>query len=109
VDTGAINFPDIQEAVAKGRVTWRLHAIERMFERNISRQDVRMAVHQGEIIESYPSSYLYPACLLFGKCTQGPLHVVIAWDSSKEWVYIITAYMPDEDHFTDDFRIRKRG
>jgi len=109
MNAAVLQLADMQMAITSGRLTWRIHALERMLERDISRKDVRTVVVNGEIIEEYPSSYIYPACLVCGTRSRGPLHVVIAWDAIRRWAYIITAYVPDEEHFTKDFRVRRRG
>jgi hypothetical protein len=61
----------------------------------------------GEVIEEYPSDYPYPSVLLLGKPDEAPLHVVVAFDTEKEILYVITAYYPDDVHFLDDHKTRR--
>ena len=96
----------IQTLFQKRSVKWSTHCLERIQERDISRDDVRSCVFQGEIIEDYPNDYPYPSCLIFGYTTQGRvLHIVIGADETT--AYIITAYYPGADKFGADLRTRK--
>jgi len=78
-----------------------------MLERNISRDDVFNAIHDGRIIESYPEAKPYPSCLIAGVSGNKQVHVVTSWDEGAHAVYIITAYIPDEDHFQENGITRK--
>ena len=49
----------------------------------------------------------YPSTLFLGWVDGKPLHVVVALDAWSQWVYIITAYEPDLEHFEPDYRTRK--
>ena len=50
----------------------------RLFQRNISQKDVKNAIINGEIIESYDSDYPYPSCLIYGVSIENKiLHVVL--------------------------------
>jgi hypothetical protein len=42
------------------KLTFRIHAIQRMFERQISPEDVRSVVESGETIQEYPDDIPYP-------------------------------------------------
>lgn len=97
----------IRSAFAAGRVKWRLHALQRMLERGISRAEVGDAVARGEVIETYPSGKPFPACLVLGFPGTRPIHAVIGWDAAIETVYVVTVYEPDLEHFQADFRTRR--
>lgn len=97
----------IQSAIASGQVKWRLHALERMLERNIGRSDVARAVEGGEIIETYPTGKPFPAYLILGFSGERPIHAVVGWDEGAEIAYVITVYEPDSEHFGPDFKVRK--
>ena len=43
---------EIRNVFLSGRVKWRVHALGRLLERGISRDDVSSVVGDGEIIES---------------------------------------------------------
>jgi len=97
----------IQIAFEKKNIVWRQHALERMLERKISRKDVSHIVKKGEMIESYPSATPYPGFLISGVSGDRRIHVVIAWDESANFVYVITAYIPDMEHFQENGITRK--
>jgi len=55
---------------------YRLHAIERMFQRDISEKQVEEVIKNGEIIESYIDDKPYPSFLTLGYVDGIALHVV---------------------------------
>jgi hypothetical protein len=97
----------IQRAFEKKNIIWRQHALERMLERKISRRDVSHIVKNGEMVESYPSATPYPGFLISGIAGNRRIHVVVAWDESANFVYVITAYIPDMGHFQENGITRK--
>jgi hypothetical protein len=54
------------KAVKNGRIRWQKHALERMLERDIFRNDVKEVIIEGEIIEEYPGDLPYPSVLILG-------------------------------------------
>jgi len=97
---------DICNAVNAGHVLWKKHALERMLERGISRNQVKNAILQGVIIESYPDDYPVPSLLLAVHQPEA-LHVVIAYDAVSKQCHIITAYRPNLTHFEADLTTRR--
>ncbi len=86
---------------------YRTHAIERMFERNISDEVVEKVIKNGKIIEEYPDDKPYPSFLILGyekDDFKKPIHVVFAKDG--EDIIIITAYRPDELKWTNNYQTR---
>ncbi len=59
------------------KLVFRVHAIQRMFERSIQDEDVRTVLRQGEVIEAYPDDTPYPSYLMLGwvgaPCMSWPL------------------------------------
>ena len=102
-----LNRDILQAAIENGRIEWQRHALERILERNISRQDVFNVLGTGEEIEDYANDTPFPSALLFGWKGEEPIHVVVALDSIGQQGYIITVYRPDLEHFTPDFRTRR--
>ncbi len=88
-------------------VIFRVHAVQRMFERGISREDVRDVLASGEIIEDYPDDNPYPSRLLLGYRGSRPLHVVAADNPSEPETIVITVYEPDPARWDATFRQRK--
>lgn len=103
-----MNCDHLKEAISKGRYQWRRHTLERLAERDILQEDVLEAVLQGEPIEDYPDDTPYPSALFLGWVSDRPLHVVAAFDAENHWAYIVTVYIPDQDHFEADYRTRRK-
>ena len=90
------------------RFVYRVHAVERMFERDISETAVKEVVKKGLVIESYPNDMPFPSFLALGfenGNVSKPLHVVYA--KNDEEIIIITVYRPDPLKWTDDYTKRK--
>ena len=49
-----------------GPLVFRIHAITRMFQRRISKDDVRQVLENGETIETSPRDTPYPSRLVLG-------------------------------------------
>lgn len=84
------------------------HAIRRMFERAISKDDVLITIKLGEIIESYPNDTPYPSVLLLGFMENFPLHVVLAKDELTGSCIIITVYIPGTNIWEPGYKRRKK-
>jgi hypothetical protein len=50
----------------EARLVFRLHAVQRMFQRAISEIDVSAVLATGETIETYPDDTPYPSRLVLG-------------------------------------------
>ena len=87
--------------------TFRVHAIQKMFERKISRDDVVHVIETGEVIRRYDDDKPFPSQLLLGWVGKRPLHVVAAITITPEGTIIITAYEPDADIWESDFKNKK--
>ena len=84
------------------------HALHQMVrpDRMIRPAEVRQVIEQGEVIEDYPDDPRGHSCLMLGFGDNGrALHVVCA--PKVEYLAIITAYVPDVDEWSTDFRTRK--
>ncbi len=82
------------------------HAVMRFKQRDIKMKDIRYAINNGEIIEQYPDDYPYPSCLILGK-TKSDEYIHIVMSDEGTMSRIITAYYPDADKWSQDFRTRK--
>lgn len=89
------------------RLVFRVHAIERMFNRGISADNVRHVLDTGERIEEYPDDTPYPSELLLGWLGSRPLHVVAARNRAADETIIVTVYEPDRERWESGFRRRK--
>lgn len=98
----------LRAALRDLRIEWQRHALERMAERGIRRSDALEVLVSGEVIEHYPEDRPFPAALFFGRIATRPVHVVAAFDSESNQVFVITVYEPDLEHFEPDFKTRRK-
>jgi hypothetical protein len=85
-----------------------IHAVQRMYRRKISDEEIIDVVVTGEIIEEYPDDYPLPSRLLLGHVAGRALHVVAAIEPGTKKCYIITVYVPDPDTWNEGFRTRRK-
>ncbi len=83
------------------------HAIQQMFFRGISKQEVRTTINYGEIIEEKPDDSPFPSYLILNFVNGKPIHVVLSYEEIKETGYVVTAYIPDSQLWTDNLRKRR--
>jgi hypothetical protein len=88
------------------KLVFRAHALRRMFERQISLDDVRAVVGSGETIEDYPDDKPYPSRLVLGWRSRRPVHVVVAHNLSDNELIVVTVYEPDAELWDHGFRRR---
>ncbi|MBQ4403726.1 MAG: DUF4258 domain-containing protein [Selenomonadaceae bacterium] len=90
-----------------GKIHWTDHGLKRIQVRDISRDDVKNCIMNGEIIEEYPDDYPHPSALIFGRKLTGEIiHVVCGLNNEK--IHIITAYEPTTEKFMEDLRTRRQ-
>jgi hypothetical protein len=56
-------------------LTFRVHAVQRMFERKISEKKVRQALETGETLEDYSAEMPEPSRLILGFQGKRPFHM----------------------------------
>ncbi|MFZ1043694.1 MAG: DUF4258 domain-containing protein [Anaerolineales bacterium] len=95
------NFP-----MATPSIIYRVHAVQRMFERKISEKKVRAALETGEVIEDYSVEMPEPSKLILGFQGRHPFHIVASENVGRDEITVITVYVPDADKWTKDFRSR---
>lgn len=106
--TQSIDIAALKDAVANKRIEWQKHALERMAERNVLRSTVIDVLLTGERIENYPDDTPFPSALFFKLIEHKPIHVIAAYDYISKWVFVITAYEPNIEHFEADFKTRRK-
>lgn len=89
------------------RITYKLHAVEQMFVRNITQEEVEYVISQGETFANYSTDKPYPSVLRMGFADKRPIHLVIAQDNRIE-CYIVTAYEPNVFLWSTDFKAKKK-
>jgi len=99
----------LTHCIENERISWQKHALVRMLERDIYKEEVKKTLLEGELIEEYLDDKPYPSFLVLHFNEENkPLHIVASIDKQKLWCYIITVYRPDETHFKDDFKTRRK-
>jgi hypothetical protein len=101
---------DVIQDKASQRILFSQHALRQMSrpDRMISTIEIRMVLGKGEIIEDYPKDPRGHSCLLLGNgITERPVHVLCA--PKDEYLAIITAYLPDEKEWANNFRVRMKS
>lgn len=94
---------------AAKKILFLAHAVRQMsrLERMISAAEVRNVIEKGELIEDYPDDPRGHSCLILGKGESGrSIHVVCS--PKAEYLAVITAYVPSESEWQNDFRERRK-
>jgi len=86
---------------------FRVHALRRMFERNIKFAEVDEILDRVEVIEEYPEDRPFTSCLILGFTRSNkPSHMVFSVNNEEKTVIIITVYVPDKNKWEANFRRR---
>jgi len=94
-------------SAARKRVLFLPHAVRQMLkpERMITTEEVRSSIAEGRVIEDYPSDPRGHSCLILGRGEANrPIHLVCS--PKKDYLAIITAYVPDSSEWSEDFAVR---
>ena len=89
------------------KIQFRVHAVQRMFERNVSVKNISQALRTGETIEDYSSEMPEPSRLLLGFQGKRPFHVVTSENPTANETTIITVYIPDPAKWNKDSKSRR--
>jgi len=93
--------------VNNSNTLFRVHAVQRMFERYVSVKKVVGAVETGETIEDYSSEMPEPSRLILGFQGKRPFHVVTSENPETNQITVITVYIPDPNKWNKDFKARR--
>ena len=88
-------------------LVFRVHALQRMFQRSMSKDDVRKVLNEGKTIKNYPDDKPYPSRLVLGWIEQRPIHIVVADNIKDNQEIVITVYEPDPAQWQEGFERRK--
>ena len=80
-----------------------------MEEREISVEQVRDALDNGEDIETRPGDHPYPARLVLGFCPSGALHIAVRDNMLDNETIVETVYWPDPVLWEAGFKARRRS
>jgi hypothetical protein len=101
---------DILEQVkrsAQKKILFLPHTIQQMSrpERMITTTEVEIVVTTGDLIEDYPDDVRGHSCLLLGYGIESRvIHVVCS--PKVDYLAIITAYLPNQNQWSSDFKKR---
>jgi hypothetical protein len=90
------------------RTYFSTHAITRMFERGLSKEEVMQVIGSGVAIKDYPDDHTYPSRLLLGFVNTRPVHVVVTRNDENYDCLVLTAYHPSPVLWEADFKKRKQ-
>ena len=89
------------------KTIFRVHAVQRLFERRVALKKVLDAIQTGETIEEYSSETPEPSRLLLGFQGRHPFHVVTSENPETNETTVITVYLPDPNKWKKDARSRR--
>jgi len=95
---------------ARKKILFLPHAIRQMSrpDRMITGQEVRRVILHGEIIEDYPDDARGHSCLLLGSGVGGrKVHVVCS--PKRDYLAVITAYLPGAHEWDAECKVRRRS
>jgi hypothetical protein len=110
-------MPDLKEErirklAGNDRMAFKKHTALRMHQRGISSEEVKEALQNCKIIESYPNDYPFPSGLVVGYTKKRrAIHamVIIDEEDKKEGIiWIITVYEPDISEWKEGFEKRRK-
>jgi hypothetical protein len=88
-------------------IQYRLHATQRMYQRNFEEFDIFSCLDNGKIIEKYENDMPFPSVLINGRSISNrPIHVIVGIDIKLKRLYIITVYEPDPVKWKENFTRR---
>lgn len=93
--------------MSNSKILFRVHAVQRMFERSISAMKVRQVLERGETIEDYSAEMAEPSRLILGFQGKHPIHIVASENSKANEITIITVYVPNANRWDKNFKSRK--
>jgi hypothetical protein len=89
------------------KIFYRVHAVQRMFEREISVAKVRKALETEDVIEDYSAEMPEPSRLIMSIQGKYAFHVVTSENPEANEITVITVYPPDANKWKKDLRSRK--
>jgi hypothetical protein len=89
------------------KLVLRVHALKRMFQREVTEHEVRAVLSSGTVIEAYPDDTPYPSRLALGWSGNRPLHVVATDNTDDRETIVVTVYEPEPSQWEPDFTRRK--
>lgn len=98
----------IIQSIKKNQFRLTEHATMQRIVRDITIEDIKRALLNGEIIEHNPKSKPYPSCLVLGWLKSGdPIHVKCSMGTKEPRLRIVTVYEPSDEEWKLDYKTRK--
>ena len=99
----------IQALVARGAIRISDHGYDELAKDDISVSDILAGLGMAVVVEDYPDAMRGPTVLaLEWDSFERPVHVVWAIPRGhSEPAVMVTAYRPDPERWSSDFRVRK--
>ncbi len=98
----------INKAVENDSIYWKEHLLQRIKDRGIKLNQILEVLMGYEIITEYNDDRPFPSYLLLGYDGEIPLHIVVGVNIEFFEIHVITAYIPDQKIWNEDYR-RKRN
>ena len=92
-----------------GYVFWSRHAITKLVDLDLARQNVEQALLTCDMIEDYLLLHRpLPDCLVLGWFGDGcPIHAVIGIDEQNDRLFVITIYRPNPERWDHEYKTRR--
>ena len=90
------------------KILYSTHALQRMFSRSITQEEIKNCLKNGVVIAEYPNDTPYPSKLLSLSSHQRTIHIVTAYNSEENNHIIITTYVPNPNLWNEDFTSRRK-
>lgn len=100
-----VDVATIRGAVGRGQYLLSLHARQRKGERQVTDDELKLVILEGDVIEEYPQAKPYPKCLLMKHIRGEPLYVSCSFNGEK--ARIITTHWYDPEKWLDPWTRRK--
>ena len=102
----------IRKLARNDRIAFKKHTALRMRQRGISSDEVKEALQNCKVIESYPNDYPFPSGLVVGYTRKKrAIHAVVVIDEENKGegiLWIITVYEPNILEWEERFEKRRR-
>ena len=101
-------FAAVLGALRASLVRVSSHALVEAETDGLTLHDIETVTHASECIEDYPDDARGPSCLVLGHLPDGSaVHLLWGFDEPSRQAILITVYLPDPQHWTEDFRRRR--
>ena len=99
----------IRNLAQRDRIAFKKHSLLRMHQRRMAVDEVREALTNGEVIETYEKDKPLPSYLVLGYSKRNrAIHIVIGMDEVQEMLWVITVYEPSITEWKAGFMSRRK-